>query len=328
MDVRRLILLLLLLGSSCLAHAEDMRPPELKITLERLPVLQQQSDIIPLRINIRNVSSHAGSILVPFAQNFGKSLFQLRIYEIDQAGKYKLIFTSQDILDMDTSKYKTEGGFWHLDSGESYSLPLFINDSKNARKRFESSIQIPDLKSGKYAFQVLYTPENSSFFKYAFREFMDTDPIPEDDVDEYPDHFNWEGSVASNFLEYPFEILPKQHVLNPKSSVLCNAIYNENWKKVKRLWSKNASDKPCACILWKFDFHQAVLSSLPAYTGFDAIFYTKSGIKYATFTYQLGKVHRLRSRMAWLFHAVGFRRAPIKTSKVNWSKLIGVNVWE
>jgi len=323
MDVRRLIIFFLV-AVSFRVYAKGLRPPDLKITLERLPVLQHQSEIIPLRISIQNVSNHQGSILVPFAQNFGKSLFQLRIYEIDQAGKYTLIYTSQDVLDMDTSKYKTEGGFWHLDSGESYSLPLFINDGKNARKRFESFMQIPDLKNGKYAFQVLYTPENSSYFKYGFRQLMDSDPIPEDDVDEYPDHFIWQGSFASNFLEYPFEILPKQYVLNPKSSSLCRAIYHENWRKVKRLWNNLTSQKPCDCMLWKYGFHQSVLASLPTFTGFDAVFFTESGIKYVTFTYQLGKVHRLRSRMAWLFHAVGFRRAPFKTSKVNWSKLIRV----
>jgi hypothetical protein len=325
MDVRRLILFLFL-GISFLGYAKDLRPQDLKITLEQLPVLERQSDIIPLRINIQNVSNHRGSILVPYAQNYGKPLFQLRIFEIDQAGQYNLVYTSQEFLDMDTSKYKTQGVFWQLEAGQTYSLPLFVNDSKNARLRYESSIQIPDLKNGKYAFQVLYTPENSSYFKYAFRQFNDTDPIKEDDVSEYPDHFIWDGGFVSNFLEFPFEILPKRLVLNPKPNALCRAIYNENWSKVKRLWSKRTPEKPCDCILWKYAFNQFVQASLPAFTGFNAIFYTKSGIQYASFTYQLGKVFRLRSRMSWLFYAVGFRRAPFKTSKSGWSKLIRISI--
>jgi hypothetical protein len=73
-----------------------------------------------------------------------------------------------------------------------------------------------------------------------------------------------------------------------------------------------------------YDGAQWIQASLPAYTGHDVIFYTYSGIKYVSFTYQVGKVFRIRSRMAWLFHAVGFRRAPFKTSKANWSKLIRV----
>lgn len=327
MDVRGLVLLLLL-GVSWMGYAKDLRPQDLKITLEQLPVLEHQSDIIPLRIHIQNVSNHRGSILVPYAQNYGKPLFQLRVYEIDQAGKYTLVYTSQEFLDMDTSKYKSEGSFWQLEPNERYSLPLFVNDTQNARLRFESSIQIPDLNKGKYAFQVLYTPENSSFFKYAFRQFTDTDPIPEDDVDEYPDHFIWEESFASNFLEYPFEILPKLVVYDPKKSALCRAVSKENWSKVKRIWRKRDKNKPCDCVLWVYDGAQSILASLPAYTGYDVIFYTDSGIKYASFTYQIGKVHRVRSRMAWLFHAVGFRRAPFKTSKVNWSKLIGLYVYE
>jgi hypothetical protein len=321
MDVRGLILLLFL-GVSFLGYAKDLRPQDLKITLEQLPVLEHQTDIIPLRINIQNVSYHRGSILVPHAQNYGNPLFQLRVYEIDQAGQYNLVYTSQEFLDMDTSKYKTEGGFWQLEPNERYSLPLFVNDTQNARLRYESSIQIPDLKNGKYAFQVLYTPENSSFFKYAFRQFTDTDPIPEDDVDEYPDHFIWEGSFASNFLEYPFEILPKLVVNDPTKSAFCRAVRKENWSKLKRIWRNRDKNKSCDCVLWVYGDAQSILASLPAYTGYDVIFYTDSDIKYVSFTYQIGKVFRLRARMNWLFHAVGFRRGPFKTSKVNWSKLI------
>lgn len=321
MDVRGLVLLFFL-SVSFFSYAKDLRPQDLKITLEQLPVLKHQTDIIPLRINIQNVSNHRGSILVPFSQNYGKPLFQLRVYEIDQAGRYNLVYTSQEFLDMDTSKYKTEGGFWQLEPNERYSLPLFVNDTQNARLRFESSIQIPDLKNGKYAFQVFYTPENSSFFKYAFRQITDTDPIPEDDVNDYPDHFSWEGSFASNFLEYPFEILPKLVVYDPTKSALCRAVSKENWSKVKRIWSNRDKNKSCDCVLWVYGSAQSIQASLPAYTGYNVIFYTDAGIKYVALTYQIGKVHRLRSRMNWLIHAVGFRRAPFKTSKVNWSKLI------
>jgi hypothetical protein len=323
MAIRGLILLLFSI-ISFLGYAKDLRPQDLKITLEQLPVLEHQTNIIPLRITIQNVSNHRGSILVPYAQNYGKPLFQLRVYEIDQAGQYNLVYTSQDFLDMDTSKYKTEGSFWQLEPNERYSLPLFVNDAQNARLRFESSIQIPDLKKGKYAFQVLYCPENSSFFKYAFRQITDTDPIPEDDVDKYPDHFIWEGSFASNFLEYPFEILPKLVVYEPTKSALCRAVRKENWSKVKRIWSNRDKNKSDNCVLWVYNGAQSIQASLPAYTGHEVIFYTDSGIKYVSFTYQIGKIYRLRSRMAWLFYATGFRRPPFKTSKVTWSKLIKV----
>lgn len=323
MDLRGQVLLFFL-GFSFIGFTKNLRPQDLKITLEQLPVLEHQTDIIPMRINIQNVTNHRGSIIVPHAQNYGKSLFQLRVFEIDQAGQYTLVYTSQEILEMDTSKYKTEGSFWQLEAGETYSMPIFVNDSKNARLRFESSIQIPDLNNGKYAFQVLYTPETSSFFKYAFRQFKDTDPIPEDGVDEYPDHFIWEGSFASNFLEYPFEILPKLVVYDPTKSALCAAVSKENWNKVKRIWPKRDKNKSYDCILWVYDGAQSIQASLPAYTGHEVIFYTDSGINYVSFTYQIGKIYRLRSSSARLFYAIGFRRPPFKTSKVNWSKLIRV----
>lgn len=323
MDVRRLIFWMLLVVSHGV-FSKDLRPPDLKITLSQFPVLGHQSEIIPLKIKIQNISSHRGTVLIPFYQNFGKSLFTLLIYEVDANNKYNLVYSSPTELNMDTSKYKTEGSFWHLEQGEQIVLPLFLNDTKNAKRRFESSIQIPDLKTGKYALQVIYTPENSIYFKYAFRTDFETDPIVEDDVIEYPDHFLWEGSIPSNFLEFPFERLLKQEVLQPKLSSLCAAIYKQNWSKVRRLWSKRKSEKPCNCILWVYDWPQAVQLSLPAFTNYNAIFWTETGIEYVNFNYQLGKIYRARSRAAWLFHAVGFRRAPFKTSKVNWSKLIGV----
>lgn len=327
MDVRRLIILLFM-GIPFLGNA-DIRPQDLKITLEQLPVLEHQSDIFPLQVKITNVSSHEGSILIPYSQNWGKSLLTLLIYEIDSNKEYKLVYTSPNELNMDTSKYKTEGSFWHLKQGEHFILPLFLNDSMNKKRRFESSFQIPELKHGKnYAFQVLYTPENSSFFKYAFREISTLDPIPEDDVKNYPNHFIWEGSFASNFLYLPFEKLLKKVVLQPKSSPLCNAIYKQNWRKVKRLWDDRHKEKSCDCILWVNGGAQSIQASLPAYTGYDVMFYTDSGIKYVTFTYQLGKIYHFRSRVAWLFYATGFRQPPFKTSKVNWSKLIRLYVWE
>lgn len=327
MDVRRLIIFLFL-GFPFLGYA-DIRPQDLKITLEQLPVLKHQSEIFPLQVKITNISSHEGSILIPYSQNFGKSLFTLLIYEIDSNKEYKLVYTSPNELIMDTSKYKREGSFWHLKQGEHFILPLFLQDKKNEKRRFESFFQIPDLKQGKkYAFQVLYTPENSPYFKYAFREISTLDPIPEDDVENYPDHFIWEGSFASNFLDFPFEVLLKKVVLQPKYSPLCNAIYKQNWRKVKRLWDDRHKEKSCDCILWVYGGAQSIQASLPAYTGYDVIFYTDFGIKYVTFTYQIGKIYRFRSRIAWLFYATGFRRPPFKTSKVNWSKLIGLYVWE
>jgi hypothetical protein len=82
-------------GFSVLGYAKNLRPQDLKITLEHLPVLKHQSTIIPLKVSIANCSNHRGSILVPFTQNFGKPLFQLRVYEIGSNGDYNLMFTSQ-----------------------------------------------------------------------------------------------------------------------------------------------------------------------------------------------------------------------------------------
>lgn len=318
---------LFFIGISLMGNAKDLHPPELKIKLEQLPVLKHQSTIVPLKISIANCSHHRGSILVPYAQNFGKSLFKLRVFEIGSSGNYNLIFTSKETLDMDTSKYKTECGFWHLEPGEVYSFPLFLNDQKNSRKRFESSIQLPPLKNGRYAFQVLYMPENSSFFKYAFRTDFNQDPIPEDDVKEYPDHFFYNGTFVSQKLEIEIGQTAQLTDFNhQKLHSFCKSIHREKWKRIKKNWDKKFNENECNSVLWKYDFYQAMNMSLPAFNSFDVIFYTQSGITYTTFTYQFGKIYRTRSRLAWLFYAMGFRRPPFETSTTNWTKLIRISV--
>lgn len=316
-----------LFSTVLMGQTKRLAPPDLKITLEQLPVLAHQTAIIPLQVKITNVSAHRGSIIIPFHQNFGKALFQLLVYEIDSNNNYRLIYTSPTELDMDTSKFKANEGFWHLEPGAHYILPLFLNDSVNALFRYESSIAIPNLKGGNYAFQILYKPETSPYFKYAFRENDSVDPIPEDGVSDYPDHFIWEGSFASNMLNFPFELLPVQRVLQYKTSALCTAIFKQQWKKVKRKWGKRLAGPPCDCIVWVYDWPQTIQMSLPAFANYDAILWTNEGIKYVNFNYQLGKIYRGRSRVAWAFYAVGFRRPPFETSKVNWSKLIRVHVW-
>lgn len=316
------IILLVIYCFQGLACLGNLKTPELKISLEAEAAGFHPNAILPLKLKIENVSGHHGSILIPYAQNTGKSLFELRISRIDAAGNYVLVYTSPVDLDMDTSKYKSTESFWQLEPNESFLLPFFINDTKNSRKRFESSIVLPELAEGNYAFQMIYHPENSRYFNYAFLADGVTDPIPEDQVDSYPDHFRWDGSIVSNFLEINCSNSCQSVMHENKSHcAVCKHVYNENWKKLKNKWDKRSIDISHPTILWIYPGPQAILASLPTYFGYDAILLTKSGINYISCNYQVGKIFRARSRMAWLFHAVGFRRAPFKTSKVDWCKL-------
>lgn len=320
----RVILFLVCMISGTVFSA-SLRPPELKISLKIDRKKVANNDIIPMQLTIQNVTSHRGNILIPYGQNSGKSLFQLRIYLIDSVNHYHLVFDSPIDLDMDTSKYRATDGFWMLDPGEQFTQPFFINDTKNHRKRIESSIALPKLSDGTYAVQFLYMPENSQFFKYAFLTDVQEDPILNDDVDVYPDHFRWEGTFVSNFVELEIDHL-REMPLQPKHHhcALCKNITNENWAKVKHQWGRRKKNVNHPNLLWVYDGPQAVLSSLPTFFGFNVICQTKNGITYIGLNYQIGKIYRFRSRIAWIFHAIGFRKAPFKTSKVNWQKLITV----
>lgn len=303
----------------------DLRPNELKITLEIDQKSAANKEIIPMRLTIENVSFHRGAILIPYGQNKGKAIFQMRVFQLDSLGKYTLAYVSPIELTMDTSAYAATEGFWQLEPNEKFIQPFYINDQKNANKRVESMFQFPELNEGNYAIQFLYLPENSSYFRYAFIEDNEKDPIPDDYVDGYPDHFRWEGSFASNFVELTLnnQLIPdarsKKHHCR-----LCKKIHHENWRFVRRNWDRLYKRGEHNAICWVYDGPQAVLSSLPTYASFTAIMETRTGIGYVSFTYQLGKIFKFRSRVASLFHLVGFRRAPFRTSKVRWQKLIRV----
>ncbi|MFN5182655.1 MAG: hypothetical protein ACK5D5_06490 [Bacteroidota bacterium] len=311
-----------------LTYTGNLWAQDLKILLETDKQLVHPKAIFTVKLSIENISGHRGGILIPYSQNTGKSLFQLKVYQVDITGSYSLVYTSPLNLNMDTISYKASEGFWYLEPNENFSIPFFINDVKNSSKRIESSIVFPELAEGKYALQMIYLPENSKYFKNAFLEKNVLDPIPDDLVDSYPEHFKWEGSFASNFAEiilsksaHPIMELDKKHCS------VCRHIYNENWNRLKNKWDKRSKVKKHPNILWVYGGSQSVLSSLPTYYRYDVILNTKSGIDYISCNYQLGKIFRFRSRVAWLFHVVGFRKAPFRTSKVNWSKLISVKQW-
>ena len=303
----------------------DLRPNDLKLTLAVDQKNISNNEIVPMRLTIENTTNHRGNILIPYGQNFGKSLFQFRLFQIDSMGKYNLLYTSSVDLQMDTSIQKATEGFWQLKPGEKFTQPFYINDLKNANKRVESSIKFPSLISGNFAVQVLYLPENSNYFRYAFMIDSSEDPIPEDAEQVYPDHFRWEGSLASNFVD----ITVNEHSVASAHSVkhhcrLCRNIEKENWNYIKRNWDKWYKHQNHSAIRWVYDGPQSVNMSLPAFASFTAIVQTRDGITYVWFTYQLGKIYKFRSRLASVFHAVGFRKSPFKTSKVRWQKLIRV----
>jgi hypothetical protein len=301
--------------------------PELRLSLEADRLNVNPKEILFLRVKITNASGHDGSILVPHAQNYGKSLFQLRVCRIDSVGGYIPVFESPTELSMDTSAYRATESFWHLDQNESYTLPFFINDEANAGIHVESSIQLPSLPSGKYAFQMVYDPVYSQYFRYAFIEDRGTDPIPEDQVSEYPDHFFWEGRLVSNWVEMELDNkLKPTPVKASRHCSLCGSIEKERWTCVKRKWERLSGKGPHPAIAWRYGGPQAIILTLPSYASYDFVFQTESRLVYTSFHYRLGKIFGVRSRLAQLFYWLGARKPPFKTSDVDKVKLMHVRV--
>ncbi len=318
---KRVILLLFFFIQQVQCQA-TMQDPELELLLKVGTDTLRSGRILPLQLTITNTSFHRGSILVPFAQNTGTSLFQLRVFKAQGDLPSELVFVSSTELQMDTSRYKSTASFYSLEPGEHFSLPLFINDHKNSDKRIESSIGLPDLEPGDYSIHVVYNPEVSAFFKYAFKESSIYDPIPEDDVSDYPDHFNWLGELVSNAVNVtvPSGFTVESETAPCKCSV-CRAIRSEKWKRVQRKWDHRSQTTQHTSILWEYPWSQTILSSLPSYAGYEVIFETNSGIVYTSFTYQIGKIFPFRSVLSRLFHLVGFRRSPIRSSTVQHTSL-------
>ena len=306
----------------------DLRMPELAMELILKKTIHQNREIIQFEVKFTNQTDRDLSILVPGTQNKGKRILQLQVFSVNNVSNfYTKVFENPLELEMDTS-FIGSVYFKRLRTLESVSIPLFVNDTANARKHILSNYSFPDLANGSYQVIAYYNPFGEALAPYAFQAYDDHGRNIEDSLNQERMQINAWG-VYSNYVELRINSDVVEEIEVPicsKHCRFCRHIEKEQWKKVRKDIIHRV-DNIAGHQQVRFLFHgpDAVLSSLPAYYSRQIVFDTQSGLEYKYLTWQIGKIHRFRSFIHtccyWMFHW----NAPLRTSSSKYFHLISVN---
>jgi hypothetical protein len=322
----KIVLLLIVILLSGTSYA-DLRMPELAMELVLKKTIYKNREIIQFEVKFTNQTDRSLSILLPGTQNKGKRLLQLQVFSVNNASNfYTKVFENPMELEMDTS-FIGSVYFKRLEARESVSIPLFVNDTANAKKNILSNYSFPDLANGSYQVIAYYNPFGESLAPYAFQAYDDHGRNIEDSLN--PERMQIDAwGVYSNYVELNINSDITNEIEAPicsKHCRFCRHIEKEQWKRVRKDIIHRI-DNIAGHQRVRFLFHgpDAVLSSLPAYYSRQIIFDTQNGLEYKYLTWQIGKIHRFRSFIHsccyWLFHW----NAPVRTSSTKYFHLISV----
>jgi hypothetical protein len=322
----KIVLLLIVILLSGTSYA-DLRMPELAMELVLKKTIYKNREIIQFEVKFTNQTDRSLSILLPGTQNKGKRLLQLQVFSVNNASNfYTKVFENPMELEMDTS-FIGSVYFKRLEARESVSIPLFVNDTANAKKNILSNYSFPDLANGSYQVIAYYNPFGESLAPYAFQAYDDHGRSIEDSLN--PERMQIDAwGVYSNYVELNINSDITNEIEAPicsKHCRFCRHIEKEQWKRVRKDIIHRI-DNIAGHQRVRFLFHgpDAVLSSLPAYYSRQIIFDTQNGLEYKYLTWQIGKIHRFRSFIHsccyWLFHW----NAPVRTSSTKYFHLISV----
>jgi hypothetical protein len=322
----KIVLLLTSILLSVKSYA-DLRMPELAMELILKKNIHQNREIIQFEVKFTNQTDRSLSILLPGTQNKGKRLLQLQVFSVNNASNfYTKVFENPMELEMDTS-FVGSVYFKRLEPQESVCIPLFVNDTANARKNILSNYSFPDFENGSYQVIAYYNPFGESLAPYAFQAYDDHGRTIEDSLN--PERMQIDAwGVYSNYVELNINSVVTNAIEAPicsKHCHFCRHIEKEQWKRVRKDIIHRV-DTIAGHQYVRFLFHgpDAVLSSLPAYYSRQIVFDTQNGLKYKYLTWQIGKIHRFRSFIHrccyWMFRW----NAPVRTSSTKYFHLIAV----
>ncbi|MEN9700569.1 MAG: hypothetical protein RLZZ301_1767 [Bacteroidota bacterium] len=282
--MERLIALFFIFSFRAVLHA-DLLPPDLSLTLRQLPSVQQTCTV--LELEIKNVSAHSGSILVPGHPKLGFGLFEVHVYSRDNTLKWSLDSSFRIIMPDSSAVDANYMQFWRLDSGESYKQLLVL----------------PIAPRTGLAFQVAYQAHVcEKWFQYVFR-WVDSEGMPESPIVEHDEHFAYSGSQYSHLLEC--EVLTTD---SKQLKGIDHKIQDARWHALKKQLKHQQQLRTQYPVLNQQIYSQNVLMCLPSYMHHYYVVDTKEGIYYVATTYQLGKIYRVRTFLARLAHLCGAHR--------------------
>lgn len=326
------LVLLLLLGVPFLSFA-DLRPSQFSITISCDKQVVYKNECFQLTVQLSNLTEQNQTILVPGAQNKGKRLIQLEYYQVTN-NFYTKVAEEIRTIQMDTSE-RGSVYFKRLDPKESYTFPIFLNDSLNYTKHIQSNYRLPKLPPGTYQVLAWYLPWNEELAKYTFQLTNEFDKNPIEFSEEESKIEMPAGGINSNYISLTIAsdtvFYPKENTITPceEHCRFCHAIEHEKWHKVERIIRHEQHDwrKQHSQLLWISPNPDAILDCLPTYSTNELIFKTKSGIKYAFITYQIGKIFPVRQRMAQLLHLIFNTSFGIRTSSYKKVRMMKLTLW-
>jgi hypothetical protein len=326
----KFVVLLFCILLSGMSYA-DLRMPELAMELILKKTIHQNREIIQFEVKFTNKTDRDLSILVPGTQNKGKRILQLQVFSVNnETNFYTKVFENHLELEMDTS-FIGSVYFKRLRAGESVSIPLFVNDSSNARNHIYSNYAFPEFQDGSYEVIAHYNPFLDPLAQYVFQAYDDHGRTVGDSLNPEKMQIDAYG-IYSNYIQFTIDSQMRTSSEEneqrpcPSSCHFCRHIEKEQWHRVKKdIIHRVDNIAKHRQVLFLFDGPDAVLSSLPSYYSRQIVLETRNGIKYKELTWQIGKIHRFRSFIHtccyWMFHW----NAPLRTSSSKYFHLISVN---
>lgn len=309
----------------------DLRMSELAMELILKKSTHQNREIIQFEVKFTNQTDRDLSILLPGSQNKGQRILQLQVFSVNSVTNfYTKVFESPLALDMDTTVIGSVY-FKRLKAHESVSIPLFVNDSSNARKYIYSNDAFPDFPDGNYEVIAHYNPLGESLASYVFQAYDDHGRNMEDSLNSEKMQVDASG-IYSNYIQLTIDAQSKTNSkaevqgICSKSCRFCRHIEEEQWNRVKRDIKHRVQDIAVHQNV-RFLFHgpDAVILTLPAFYSRQIVFETKHGIAYKELTWQIGQIYPFRNFIhKWcqlLFHW----NAPIRTCTSQSFRLISIN---
>lgn len=340
---KSLLLLSLLLHFSA---AADLRPYYISVEISASKTRFTCDEIVELSVQLKNLDVVSHSVLTPGNQSKGNKMIYFSWYKVDKNNFYTEVYRDKRTIEMDTS-VKGYCSSKRLDPSESVSLCFLLNDKKNANRHIYSNYVVPSLPPGKYKIIAWYNPWDEEIAHYFYNrvDWKGNDENP----DKNPELLDLSES-GTNSAYFDVEIVSTQiHSREtnytkacPRNCHLCRAIEKGHWNTVERIIRRQSSYRNALSKIGKRmgnwakkhrnvayygPYPDAILSSLPSYTGIEIVFKNKKGYHYFYLSWQLAKIKHVNSFFnrlwQWSFH----RCCPLKSSKNDYTMLKAMRKW-
>ena len=333
--------LLLCLGWLVLptAKADDLTPADLELRVFASRDVFSPNQIIPLILQIKNVSNKKATLILPAKERDGLAIVYLSYYK-KEGTFYREVYREERRLEGDSLK---KGGelVRNLESGDSLRFPIFLNDALNASTQTVARHFLPPLEEGEYKLLVGYNPLDRPMAPLFYNRIS---PFGDQRVDGNLISIE-EGGIRSNYLSFTYTKKAQAPILLPseKSTLcsekcqMCKAIDRKHWKSLEHIFSRQAKNKHInsktprwndghRSIAWIYPPPEAILASLPTYTSQQLILYSEGQYYYLTLGWQLGRIYRFNGYVKMGIDAIFNSDVGIPTSDHEYIKLNYFNV--